>query len=52
MPRDESDAIDILTDAMRDEEADRLVRVLAAAAFLHWSTMESIARHFDEERQR
>ena len=50
MGRDETEAVAILTETMRDERLDLAVRVTAAAALLQWSTLESIARHFDSDR--
>ena len=50
MAKDEEDAVNVLTEAMNDEELDMLTRVQAAGAFLQWSTLESIAKHFDKSR--
>ena len=50
MGNDEQEAIDVLTEAMRDKDVDRAVQVNAAAAFVLWSALESIAKHFDQER--
>ena len=50
MGTDEEYAMHLLTETMRDEEAETAVRVDAAAALMLWSALESVARHFDESR--
>ena len=50
MGSDEQEAIHVLTEAIRDEGLDPAVLVNAAAALVLWSALESIAKHFDQER--
>ena len=50
MGKDEQDAVNLLTDHMRNEMQDDNIRVSAATGLLLWSALESIAKHFDPNR--
>lgn len=49
MGNDEQAALNLVTDAVDDENIDAAVRVNAAAALLLWSALESIAKHLESK---